>query len=125
MAYSIVLWQAITTVVVARVSWAIAGELAALSALIGGGISTVASLAMAFLAFRNVAAADPQLAAEVESSGLDRSRRCRPGYPGPAGQAFRADQMEGAEEDGRDEQAPPDRPPDHRNLAKVSIEVRP
>ena len=62
MAYSIVLWQAITTVVVALVSWAIAGELAALSALIGGGISTLASLAMAFLAFRNAAAADPQLA---------------------------------------------------------------
>jgi ATP synthase protein I len=62
MAYSIVLWQAITTVVVALVSWAIAGWLAALSAFIGGGISTVASLAMVFLAFRNMVAADPQLA---------------------------------------------------------------
>jgi ATP synthase protein I len=62
MAYSIVLWQAVATVVVALVSWAVAGGLAAKSALLGGGISTLASLAMALLSFRKAAAANPQLA---------------------------------------------------------------
>ena len=62
MAYSIVLWQAVTTAVVALVSWTFAGGLAAISALLGGGIGTLASLAMALLAFRKGAAADPQLA---------------------------------------------------------------
>jgi ATP synthase protein I len=62
MAYSIVLWQAITTGVVALVSWTIAGRLAFESALIGGGISTLASLVMALLSFRKSSAANPQLA---------------------------------------------------------------
>ena len=44
------------TVVVALVSYVIAGRLAAVSALIGGGISTLASLAMALLAFQAVVA---------------------------------------------------------------------
>jgi ATP synthase protein I len=57
-AYSIVVWQAVTTVVVALCSWVIAGELAGLSACIGGGISTLASLAMALLAFRRGTSAD-------------------------------------------------------------------
>ena len=59
-AYSVVLWQGAVTIVVALVSYAIAGRLAALSALIGGGISTLASLAMAALAFRESAGASPQ-----------------------------------------------------------------
>jgi ATP synthase protein I len=62
MAYSIVLWQAVTTAIVALVSWAVVGGLAAKSALLGGSISTLASLAMALLSFRKAAAADPQLA---------------------------------------------------------------
>ena len=57
MAWSIVFWQAVTTVIVALASWVIAGELAAISALIGGGISTLASLAMVVLAFRPSASA--------------------------------------------------------------------
>jgi ATP synthase protein I len=57
MAYSIVLWQAVTTVIVALASWVIADGLAAVSALIGGGISTLASLAMVVLAFRPSASA--------------------------------------------------------------------
>jgi ATP synthase protein I len=57
-AYSIVVWQAVTTVVVALASWVIAGALAAFSALIGGGISTLASLAMVLLAFRRGTSAD-------------------------------------------------------------------
>jgi ATP synthase protein I len=58
MAYSIVIWQAVTTVGVALVSGLIAGGLAAMSALIGGGISTLASFAMALLAFRKGTSAD-------------------------------------------------------------------
>ncbi len=58
MAYSIVIWQAVTTVGVALASWWIAGGLAAMSALIGGGISTLASFAMALLAFRKGSSAD-------------------------------------------------------------------
>jgi ATP synthase protein I len=57
-AYSIVVWQAVTTAVVALASWVIAGGLAAFSALIGGGISTLASLAMVLLAFRRGTSAD-------------------------------------------------------------------
>jgi F0F1-type ATP synthase assembly protein I len=57
MAYSIVVWQAVTTVIVALASWVIADGLAAVSALIGGGISTLASLAMVVLAFRPSASA--------------------------------------------------------------------
>ena len=57
-AYSIVVWQAVTTAVVALASWVIAGGLAAMSALIGGGISTLASLAMVLLAFRRGTSAD-------------------------------------------------------------------
>ena len=56
-AYSIVAWQAVITVVVALMSWAIAGTLAAVSAVVGGGISTLASFAMAVLAFRTSATA--------------------------------------------------------------------
>jgi ATP synthase protein I len=51
-AYSVVLWQGAVTIVVALVSYAIAGRLAALSALLGGGISTLASLVMAAMSFR-------------------------------------------------------------------------
>jgi ATP synthase protein I len=62
MAFTVVRGQAAVTVVVALVSFAIAGRLAALSALLGGGISTLASLAMAALSFRKSSAADPQRA---------------------------------------------------------------
>jgi ATP synthase protein I len=57
-AYSIVIWQAVTTVAVALASWVIAGGLAGVSAFIGGGISTLASLAMVLLAFRRGTSAD-------------------------------------------------------------------
>jgi len=57
-AYSIVLWQGGVTLVVALVCLAISGQLAALSALIGGGISTLASLVMAALSFRQTSLAN-------------------------------------------------------------------
>jgi ATP synthase protein I len=55
LAYTVVAWQGAVTVVAALVSYAIAGRLAAWSALIGGGISTLASLVMAALSFRRSA----------------------------------------------------------------------
>jgi F0F1-type ATP synthase assembly protein I len=58
-AFTVVLWQGAVTVVVALASYSIAGRLAALSALIGGGISTLASLVMATLSFRRSALGDP------------------------------------------------------------------
>jgi F0F1-type ATP synthase assembly protein I len=62
LALSVVLGQAAVTVVCALVSWLIAGSHAALSAVLGGGISTAASLAMALLGFGGRTAADPQRA---------------------------------------------------------------
>jgi ATP synthase protein I len=52
-AFTVVLWQGAVTLVVALVSYVIAGRLAAVSALLGGGISTLASLVMAALSFRS------------------------------------------------------------------------
>jgi ATP synthase protein I len=54
LAYSVVLGQAAVTIAVALASWAISGVPAARSALVGGGISVIASLAMALIAFRRV-----------------------------------------------------------------------
>ena len=60
--FTVVLWQGAVTIVVALVSWLIASRLAAVSALAGGGISTLASLVMAALSFRRSSLADPQSA---------------------------------------------------------------
>jgi len=62
LALSVVLGQAGVTVIAALLAGLIAGPQAALSALLGGGISTAASLAMALLGFAGRAAADPQRA---------------------------------------------------------------
>jgi ATP synthase protein I len=62
LAFRVVLGQAVVTVTVALLSWAVADSRAAVSALLGGGISTVASLAMAMLSFAGTAATDPQRA---------------------------------------------------------------
>jgi ATP synthase protein I len=51
LAYRVVLGQAVVTGIVALLSFAMAGSGGATSALLGGGISTLASLAMAILAF--------------------------------------------------------------------------
>jgi ATP synthase protein I len=59
---SVVLGQAAVTIMVALLSWAIADARAALSAALGGGISTVGSLAMAVLSFSGAAAMHPQRA---------------------------------------------------------------
>jgi ATP synthase protein I len=62
LALSVVLGQAAVTVICACAAWLIAGSHAALSAVLGGGISTVASLAMAFLGVGGRSTADPQRA---------------------------------------------------------------
>ena len=61
-AFTVVLWQGAVTLVVALVSFGMAGRLAAVSALLGGGISTLASLVMAALSFRRSSLANPQSA---------------------------------------------------------------
>lgn len=51
LAFSLVLGQAAVSAVAALLAWSIAGREAALSALLGGGISTTASLVMATVSF--------------------------------------------------------------------------
>jgi ATP synthase protein I len=62
LALSVVLGQAAVTLLCALVSLGIADSRAAISALLGGGISSLASLAMALIGFGKEAAADPQRA---------------------------------------------------------------
>lgn len=62
LALSVVLGQAGIALIVALACWAMASPRAALSALLGGGISAAASLAMALLAFGGKAATSPQQA---------------------------------------------------------------
>ncbi|TLY58364.1 MAG: hypothetical protein E6K52_13100 [Gammaproteobacteria bacterium] len=62
LAFGVVLGQAAITAIVALSSWLIAGRRAALSALLGGGISTAASLVMAALSFGGSAGATAQRA---------------------------------------------------------------
>jgi F0F1-type ATP synthase assembly protein I len=51
LALQVVLGQAVVTVIAALLGWSIAGGRAAQSALLGGGIGTVASLVMVVLTF--------------------------------------------------------------------------
>lgn len=60
LAFSVVAGQALVTLVFALAAFAIAGTKAAVSAMIGGGIATLASLAMAVLAFGRAAGADAE-----------------------------------------------------------------
>jgi ATP synthase protein I len=62
LALSVVLGQAAVTVICALAAWLISDARAALSAVLGGGISTVASLAMAIFGLGGRSAADPQRA---------------------------------------------------------------
>src|ERR1700760_3989560 len=69
LALSVVLGQATVTLLCALVSWAVADSRAAVSALLGGGISSVASLAMALVAFRKEASMSPQRALSAFFTG--------------------------------------------------------
>jgi ATP synthase protein I len=59
LAFSVVLGQTAVTLVCALIAWAIGDARAALSAALGGGISALASLAMALLGFGGRSASDP------------------------------------------------------------------
>jgi ATP synthase protein I len=59
LAFGVALGQAAVALAAAALSWAIADFRAALSAALGGGISSVATFAMALLSFSNGAATDP------------------------------------------------------------------
>ena len=61
-ALRVVAGQAVVTVIVALLSWALAGPNGARSALLGGGIGTVANLAMALLSFGSRSGADAHYA---------------------------------------------------------------
>jgi ATP synthase protein I len=61
LAFGVVLGQAVVTGIVALLSFAMAGPAGGWSAILGGGISTLASLAMAVVAFGG-ASADAQRA---------------------------------------------------------------
>jgi ATP synthase protein I len=60
LAFGVVLGQALVSVTAALCAWGISGTRAAWSALIGGGIATAGSLAMAALVFGAVAANRPE-----------------------------------------------------------------
>jgi ATP synthase protein I len=59
LALRVALGQAAVALVAAALSWVIADSRAALSAALGGGISSVASVVMALLSFGKEAATDP------------------------------------------------------------------
>lgn len=59
LAYMVVLGQAVVTLVAALIGCLAAGRTSALSALLGGGIATLASLAMVAVAFRRSAPVSP------------------------------------------------------------------
>jgi ATP synthase protein I len=65
LALGVVAGQAMVTGLAALASYLIAGSRAAQSAAIGGGISTIASLAMVALAFRRSSGGDAHLAARA------------------------------------------------------------
>jgi ATP synthase protein I len=65
LAFGLVLGQAGVTVIATFIAWMLGGEHAALSALIGGGIATVASLAMAGLVFGGRTAGSAQRALQA------------------------------------------------------------
>ena len=60
LAFGLVLGQAGVTVAVALGAWALAGARAALSALLGGGIATAGSLALAGFGFAGAPGADAE-----------------------------------------------------------------
>jgi ATP synthase protein I len=60
-----VLGQVVVTVVAAALCFAVWGRIAGLSALVGGGISAIASAALAIIGFASPAGSDPQRVARA------------------------------------------------------------
>jgi len=65
LAASVVLGQVVVTVVAAALCFAVWGRIAGLSALVGGGISAIASAALAIIGFASPAGSDPQRVARA------------------------------------------------------------
>ena len=65
LAASVVLGQVVVTVVAAALCFAVWGRTAGLSALVGGGISAIASAALAIIGFASPAGSDPQRVARA------------------------------------------------------------
>ena len=63
LAFGVVLGQAGVTLIAALAAWGIAGQGAAWSALLGGGIATAGSVAMVALVFAGAAARGPRIVA--------------------------------------------------------------
>ena len=60
LAMSVVLGQVVITVVAAILCFAVWGRVAGISALVGGGISVIASAALALIGFSSPAGSDPE-----------------------------------------------------------------
>jgi len=69
LAFGVVLGQALVSGIAALGAWALAGRVAALSALIGGGIATAGSLAMAGIVFGSAAKGGAQRAVSAFYAG--------------------------------------------------------
>jgi ATP synthase protein I len=69
LALSVVLGQVAVTLVCALAAFSVSGPHAAMSALLGGGISSAASLAMALVAFGKQAKTDPMRAIRAFFAG--------------------------------------------------------
>ena len=65
LAASVVLGQVVVTVVAAGLCFAVWGRVAGLSALVGGGISAIASAALALIGFASPAGSDPERVARA------------------------------------------------------------
>jgi ATP synthase protein I len=62
---SVVLGQVVITAVAAAICFAVFGRVAGLSALVGGGISTASSAALALIGFASPAGSDPERVARA------------------------------------------------------------
>ena len=65
LAASVVLGQIVVTVVAAAICFAVWGRTAGLSALVGGGISAIASAVLAVIGFASPAGSDPERVARA------------------------------------------------------------
>jgi ATP synthase protein I len=65
LAASVVLGQVVVTVVAAAICFAVWGRAAGLSALVGGGISAIASTVLALIGFASPAGSDPERVARA------------------------------------------------------------
>jgi len=73
LAFGVALGQAVVALAAALLCWMIADSRAALSAALGGGISSVASFVMALLSFGKQATTDPLRSAALSAAAVSSS----------------------------------------------------